>query len=134
MSDSPCTACRATNNGRLFYAYVNHYVDEDLQKRRVRLCRDCVADVLMPLVESADWQVGREWETHEQRMARLDQEDSVRYANTVPVPLAAHPRFDDKPTPTISVPEQAAASSAQTASDSAQRRPRSSSARSKQAS
>jgi hypothetical protein len=134
MSDSPCTACRATNNGRLFYAYVNHYVDEDLQKRRVRLCRDCIADVLMPLVDGADWQVGREWETHEQRLARLDQEDSARYANIQPVQLAERRPSDASPIATNSVHESAPASSVPTASGSPQRQPESSSRRSRRAS
>ena len=66
MSDSPCTACRSTSNGRLFYVYVNHYVGEDLEKRRARLCRDCVVDVLPPLLDGADYLENREWLTTEQ--------------------------------------------------------------------
>jgi len=61
MSDSPCTACRSTANGRLFYAYVNHYVGDDLEKRRVRLCTQCVVDLLVPLLEGADALEGKQW-------------------------------------------------------------------------
>lgn len=61
MSDSPCTGCRATNRGRLFFVYVNHYVGEEMQKRRVRLCNDCVIDLLVPLLETADYQEGKAW-------------------------------------------------------------------------
>lgn len=61
MSDYPCTGCRSTRNGRLFFAYVHHYMDEDLVKRRVRLCPNCCADLLAPLLEGADYKEGSEW-------------------------------------------------------------------------
>lgn len=61
MSDSPCTGCRATSNGRLFYVYVNHYVNEDVEKRRVRICKNCVFDLLAPLLEGADYLENRQW-------------------------------------------------------------------------
>lgn len=61
MSDRPCTGCRSTSNGRLFFAYVNHYVGDDLERRRVRLCRECIVELLEPLVECADKQVDGRW-------------------------------------------------------------------------
>lgn len=63
LSDRPCTACRATNNGRLFYVFVNHYVEDELVKRRVRICRDCVMELLPPLLEGADYWEKSEWLT-----------------------------------------------------------------------
>lgn len=61
MSDAPCTGCRSTNKGRLWYAYVHHYVGQEREERRVRLCKDCIVEVLVPLLESADWKEGDEW-------------------------------------------------------------------------
>jgi len=67
MSDSPCTGCRSTRNGRLFFAYVNHYGFEDLEKRRVRLCQRCVAELLAPLLECADFLEGGAWQPFDLR-------------------------------------------------------------------
>lgn len=61
MSDSPCTGCRRTNNGRLFYAYVHHFMNVDRESRRVRLCKDCVFEMLAPLLEGADYGEGNSW-------------------------------------------------------------------------
>jgi len=63
MSDSPCTGCRATTRGRLFFAYVNHYMGDELVKRRIRMCADCVADLLAPLLEGADYLESNQWVT-----------------------------------------------------------------------
>lgn len=54
MSDIPCTGCRSTSNGRLTYFYVNYYDDQVLVKKRVRLCRECVVDLAMPMLTDAD--------------------------------------------------------------------------------
>lgn len=69
MSDSPCTGCRSTRNGRLFFAYVNHYGGEDLEKRRVRLCQQCVADLLAPLLECADFMEDGQWLSFDTKLA-----------------------------------------------------------------
>lgn len=61
MSDAPCTGCRRTNNGRLFYAYVHHFMNVDRESRRVRLCKDCVFEMLAPLLEGADYGEGNSW-------------------------------------------------------------------------
>jgi hypothetical protein len=67
MSDRPCTACRSTTNGRLFFVYVNHYASaEDVEQRRARLCKDCVIDLVVPLIENADHREGNSWTPHEQ--------------------------------------------------------------------
>jgi hypothetical protein len=63
MSDMPCTGCRATNRGRLFFAYLNHYMGDELVKRRVRLCADCVAEMLAPVLEGADYLESGQWVT-----------------------------------------------------------------------
>lgn len=71
MSDSPCTGCRATNNGRLMFFYVNYYDDQELLKRRCRLCQKCVAELVAPLIEGADFQNGKkEWQVAEFRVAQ----------------------------------------------------------------
>lgn len=67
MSDNPCTGCRSLRNGRLFYAYVNHYVGDEKEERRLRLCQSCVFDLLAPLLEGADYKEGREWVATEAR-------------------------------------------------------------------
>lgn len=61
MSDSPCTGCRSTRNGRLFFVYVNHYVGDEVEKRRCRFCRECIAELLAPVIEGADYQEGNRW-------------------------------------------------------------------------
>lgn len=61
MSDSPCTVCRSTANGRLFYAYVNHYMSGDtVERRRLRLCRDCVFE-FGSFLEGADYMEKGTW-------------------------------------------------------------------------
>lgn len=65
MSDSPCTGCRATNRGRLFFVYVNHYVEDEVGKRRARLCQGCVYDLLAPLLEHADYLENGSWQSQE---------------------------------------------------------------------
>jgi len=92
MSESPCTGCRATNRGRLFFAYVNHYAGDELTKRRVRLCSDCVADVLGPLLEGADY-----WENGQWVLDWIP----AKYASTATAPLVASSFSGD---PRISTP------------------------------
>lgn len=55
MSDYPCTGCRATNRGRLTYVYLQYFDDQELVRRRARLCADCVVDLLPPMLEGADY-------------------------------------------------------------------------------
>lgn len=76
MSDSPCTGCRRTDNGRLFYAYVHHYMNVDREDRRVRLCKDCVFEKLSDLLEGADVQEGGVWTPLEASRALLSRESA----------------------------------------------------------
>jgi hypothetical protein len=69
MSDAPCTGCRQTDNGRLFYVYVQHFPDDEFTKRRARLCRDCLAENLPPLIESSDHWDGQHWLSEEEWLA-----------------------------------------------------------------
>jgi hypothetical protein len=59
MADSPCTRCGERCNGKLFFAYVNYYDDEQLIKRRLRMCQECVFQHFGPLIEFADRQTTR---------------------------------------------------------------------------
>ena len=56
MADSPCTKCGEKCNGKLFFAYANYYEEQELIKRRLRLCQACVFDFFAPLIEFADRQ------------------------------------------------------------------------------
>jgi hypothetical protein len=80
MSDTPCTGCRATNRGRLFFAYVNHYMGDDLVKRRIRMCADCVAELLSPLLEGADYLESGQWVTVDIRDASTRSTTAVNRA------------------------------------------------------
>lgn len=59
-----CTGHGGPAKGRLFFAYVHHYTGDERQERRVRLCQDCVAELLAPLLEQADYREGDEWHTN----------------------------------------------------------------------
>jgi hypothetical protein len=82
MSDSPCTGCRSTRHGRLFYAYVNHFMGTDMERRRVRLCQQCVFDLLGPLLEGADHQEDGQWRSIEEHTAAASETSSAK-----PVPI-----------------------------------------------
>jgi len=99
MSDSPCTCCRSTRNGRLFYVYVNHYcATEEKEERRARLCQTCVMDVLSPLLEGADYREGNEWISDQPGKARSDaQSTPIRLARS-----AGKASTDASSIPTIS--------------------------------
>jgi hypothetical protein len=56
MADSPCTKCGEKCNGKLFFAYVNYYEEQELIKRRLRICQACVFDFFAPLIELSDRQ------------------------------------------------------------------------------
>lgn len=70
MSDAPCTGNRETDKGRLFYVYVNHYDGDTLVKHRARLCRDCIVELLAPLIENADVLQDTRWVPIEERLSR----------------------------------------------------------------
>src|SRR5215216_1171518 len=104
MSDYPCTGCRSTTAGRLSYVYVQHFVDDELVRRRVRFCRDCLASYLPPLIEGADWSTpSRGWESHEEHIAWLATpvHSPIREPSARP---AGPPSLPRPPTPTTSRP------------------------------
>lgn len=61
MSYSPCQGCRSTNNGRLFYAYFQTFLEDDMLRYRLRLCRDCFAETVPQLQELADKEIDGTW-------------------------------------------------------------------------
>lgn len=54
MADQPCSCCESGFSGRAFIAYVNFYDGDDLCKRRLRLCQNCIAEHFLILIENAD--------------------------------------------------------------------------------
>lgn len=97
MSDFPCTGCRSTANGRLTYFYVNYYADQELVKRRARLCQNCVVDVVPQLLEGADYQdEQRNWIPVERHVSKwLEDANSAlttNHAADAMVSLAQHNR------------------------------------------
>jgi hypothetical protein len=60
MADMPCSCCDTGFSGRAFLAYVNFYDGDELVKKRVRLCQNCIVEHFLPLVENADEKDSRE--------------------------------------------------------------------------
>lgn len=133
MSDSPCTSCRSTRNGRLFFIYVNHYLSGDaLEKRRLRLCRECVFE-LGGFLEGADMMEGGDW-------CSVESAKEAAIAGNTPIQIAslAVKRFSAAPsTPTctgeLGVGSQGDEATAKSAGDSSALRQTRSSRRSRSA-
>ena len=68
VSWDPCTICRSTGNGRLFFAYVSTFQGQTRIATRLRLCASCFDSALTMLLESGETQdpSGRWW-SQEQR-------------------------------------------------------------------
>jgi len=99
MSDFPCTGCRSTTYGRNWYFYVNYYDDQELIKRRARLCKDCVANIVPQLLEGADYQDDRKNWVPVERHSSVWQNDA-RAARTNPAPLVTAQSFQNPLTTT----------------------------------
>lgn len=130
MSDVPCTGCRSTRNGRLFYAYLNHYAGDDLERRRLRLCRDCVADYLAPLLEGADYQEDGQWIFCEAR-AIAESANVVRFDSTKSAQAAVESSSGPANTSTSTVQQVSETTSAASAGAPSVSRPSKSSGRQK---
>lgn len=123
MSDSPCTVCRSTSNGRLFYAYVNHYMSGDtVERRRLRLCRDCVFE-FGSFLDGADYMENGIWVSVE--VANRERNNVLGFpTRTVQPATAQSPGASGIPTPTDAeaglTPTQPSAETATTSSVSPQ--------------
>jgi len=68
MPTVPCSNCRRTDQGKLYYVYLQHFVADDLVRTRGRLCRDCRDGILGDYFACCEERSPRgEWLTVEER-------------------------------------------------------------------